>query len=88
MLDTSDSKGLEKGDEIWETMITTDEFIDKSEAMDIGSDMESGVDEGSDISATELDVCEMEVFGEEDVYFCGKVGCWTDSGRDSQMVNV
>ena len=88
MLDISDSKGLEKGDEIWETMITTDEFIDKSEARDIGSDMESGVDEDSGTSAIELDVCEVEVFGEEDVYFCGEVGCWTDSGRDSQMVNA
>lgn len=75
MLDISDSKGLEKGDEIWETMITTDEFIDKSEARDIGSDMESGVDEDSGTSAIELDVCEVEVFGEEDVYFCGEVGC-------------
>ena len=88
MLDISDSKGLEKGDEIWETMITTDEFVDKSEAMDIGLDMESGVDEDSGTSAIELDVCEVEVFGEEDVYFCGEVGCWTDSGRDSQMVNA
>ena len=43
------------------------------------------VDEGS---GTGLDVCEMEFFNEGDVYFNGKVGCWTDSGQDSRMLNA
>ena len=88
VLNISDSKGLEKGEETGGTMITTEKFIDESEARDNGSDMESVVDEDSDTGVTGLEVCEVELFGEEDVYFCGEVGCWTDSGRDSQMVNA
>ena len=38
-------------------------------------------DDGADESA-------IEVFGDEGVYVCGEVGCWKDSGWDSQMANA
>jgi len=74
VLNISDSKGLETGEEIGGTVITTEEFIDESEARDDGSDMESVVDEDSDTGATGQEVCEVELFGEEDVYFYGAGG--------------
>jgi len=39
----------------------------------------------------ENDMCDsldVGLFGPDDIYFYGEVGCWKDSGRDSQMVNA
>ena len=39
----------------------------------------------------ENDMCDrldVGLFGPDDIYFYGEVGCWKDSGRDLQMVNA
>ena len=45
-------------------------------------------DEEVDCGTDSLDPVSVELFGDEEVYFCGEVGCWKDSGWDSQMVNA
>ena len=77
MLDISDSKDLDNSAKRWEGMVTADGLLDEYETMDTGSEIKSVANEGHD-------VCELELFSEKDIYFCGEVGCWTDSGRDSQ----
>jgi len=34
------------------------------------------------------DICQIDVFGDEEVYLCGEVGYWKDSGWDSQLMNA
>jgi len=50
---------------------------------------DSSVTESDDVDGSACMIeDEIEVFGEEDMGVCGEVGCWVDSGWDSQMVNA
>lgn len=79
---------MSKCAEIWEGMATTNGFVKEKEAIDTEWHSGSVVEQGLCGRANGLEVSEVEVFGEKDVYFCGEVGSWKDSGRDSQIVNA
>jgi hypothetical protein len=64
-----------------------DEFTDCLEILD-DDDKEEGVDPDVCMFEQVTDVCEMETFGEEEVYLGSEISCWKDSGRDSQMRNA
>ena len=53
--------------------------------LDVAGVME---EEEVDCGTDSLDMFEVDLFGDEEVYFCGEVGYWKDSGWDSQMVNA
>ena len=50
---------------------------------------DSSVTESDDVEGSACMIEDgIEIFGEEDMGVCGEVGCWVDSGWDSQMVNA
>jgi len=50
---------------------------------------DSSVTESDDVDGSACMIEDgIEVFGEEDMGVCGEVGCWVDSGWDSQKVNA
>ena len=50
---------------------------------------DSSVTESDDVDGSARMIEDgIEVFGEEDMGVCGEVGCWVDTGWDSEMLNA
>jgi len=89
-LEISDRNDLSFREREEESGVAIDDSFTSFDDTDATQEEEVECDADHDLRVVEEQgsECEAELFGEEEVYFCGEVGCWKDSGWDSQMVNA